>query len=202
MITKPHVERFFWSAGLARVAGVDEVGMGPLAGPVVAAAVVFRPGDDPLAGIADSKQLLEPARERAAAAVRKRALGVGIGVVDAADVDRLNVYQAGLRAMRLAIAALPEAPEHVLVDGRTIGKLPMAETRYVGGDAFVYSIAAASIVAKVHRDALMRAADAEYPGYGFGRHVGYGTPEHLRALATLGLTPLHRRSFAPCALRV
>jgi ribonuclease HII len=200
VITETWVERFFWSAGLVRVAGVDEVGMGPLAGPVVAAAVVFRPGPA-LPGIADSKQLDAPAREAAAAAIRARAAGVGLGVVEPDEIDRLNIYQAGLKAMRLAVAALPEPPEHVVVDGRTVGNLGHPETCYFGGDAFVYSIAAASIVAKVHRDAWMHDADARYPEYGFGRHVGYATPEHLAALAAHGLTPLHRRSFAPCAAR-
>ncbi len=194
----PEVERGLWSRGLRLVAGVDEVGMGPLAGPVVAAAVVFRDGPLP-EGIADSKRLTARARERAAAAIRACAAGVGIGVVEPEEVDRLNVYQAGLRAMRLAVAALPDAPEHVLVDGRVIPELTMPQERYVGGDARVYSIAAASIVAKVHRDALMRELDSVYPEYGFGRHVGYATREHLQALQRLGPTPIHRRSFAPCA---
>ena len=197
--TVPYVERLLWSAGLVRVAGVDEVGMGPLAGPVVAAAVVFAADAKPLRGIADSKLLPAPAREVAAAAIRAVALGVGLGVVDADEIDRLNIYQAGLQAMRRAIAALPFAPDHVVVDARHIPDLDVPQTRYIRADAIVYSVAAASIVAKVHRDGLMHALDAIYPAYGFARHVGYATREHLRALAEYGPTPLHRRSFAPCA---
>jgi ribonuclease HII len=196
--TAPYVERFFWRAGLQRVAGVDEVGMGPLAGPVVAAAVVFADGRT-LDGITDSKALAADARERAARAIHAHAAGVGIGVVEVADIDRLNIYQAGLEAMRRALAALPVAPEYVLVDGREIPGVAVPQTRFVQGDTFVYSVAAASIVAKVHRDALMRRLDAVYPRYGFARHVGYATPEHLAALRVFGPTPLHRLSFAPCA---
>ena len=197
--TAPYVERLLWSAGIARVAGVDEVGMGPLAGPVVAAAVVFAADAVPLRGIADSKLLPAPAREAAAAAIRATALGIGIAVVEPEEIDRLNIYQAGLQAMHRAVAALPLAPEHLIVDARHIPNLDVPQTRYVRADAIVYSVAAASIIAKVHRDALMHALDAVYPAYGFARHVGYATREHLQALATHGPTPLHRRSFAPCA---
>jgi ribonuclease HII len=197
--TEPYVERLLWSAGLLRVAGVDEVGMGPLAGPVVAAAVVFTPEAKPLAGIADSKLLPAPARAEAAAAIRATALGVGLGVVEPAEIDALNIYQAGLQAMRRAVAALPCMPDHVVVDARHIPELDVPQTRYVRADAIVYSVAAASIIAKVHRDGIMHAFDATYPAYGFARHVGYATREHLRALARYGPTPLHRRSFAPCA---
>ncbi len=197
--TVPYVERLLWSAGLVRVAGVDEVGMGPLAGPVVAAAVVFGADHEPLRGIADSKLLPGPAREAAAAAIRATAIGIGLGVVEAEEIDRLNIYQAGLQAMRRAVAALPMPPEHVVVDARHIPDLAVPQTRYVRADAIVYSVAAASIIAKVHRDGLMHALDVVYPAYGFARHVGYATREHLRALAEHGPTPLHRRSFAPCA---
>jgi ribonuclease HII len=197
--TVPYVERLLWSAGLQRVAGIDEVGMGPLAGPVVAAAVVFAADAPSLRGIADSKVLPEPARATAAAAIRAAALAVGIGVVEPEEIDRLNIYQAGLQAMRRAVAALPFAPDHLVVDARHIPDLDIPQTRYVRADAIVYSVAAASIVAKVHRDGVMRAFDATYPAYGFARHVGYATREHLRALAEHGPTPLHRRSFAPCA---
>ncbi len=197
--TVPYVERLLWSAGLVRVAGIDEVGMGPLAGPVVAAAVVFAADAKPLRGIADSKLLPAPARATAAAAIWKTALGVGIGLVDPEEIDRLNLHRAGLEAMRRAVAALPFVPDHLIVDARHIPGLDVPQTRYVRADAIVYSVAAASIVAKVHRDGLMQAVDALYPAYGFARHVGYATPEHLRALAELGPTPLHRRSFAPCA---
>jgi ribonuclease HII len=193
------VERLFWSAGLARVAGVDEVGMGPLAGPVVAAAVIFAADAPPLRGIADSKVLPAPAREEAARAIRAAAIGVGLGVVEPDEIDRVNIYQAGLRAMRRAVAALPLVPDHVVVDARHIPQLDVPQTRYVRADAIVYSVAAASIIAKVHRDAVMRTWDEAYPVYGFARHVGYATREHLRALAQYGPTPVHRRSFAPCA---
>jgi ribonuclease HII len=184
--TAPYVERLLWSAGLARVAGVDEVGMGPLAGPVVAAAVMFAADTPPLRGIADSKLLAAAAREEAAHAIRAVAIGVGLGVVEPDEIDRLNIYQAGLQAMRRAVAALPFSPDHVVVDARHIPQLEVPQTRYVRADAIVYSVAAASIIAKVHRDAVMQALDATYPAYGFARHVGYATP-------------LHRRSFAPCA---
>ena len=197
--TEPYVERLLWSAGLVRVAGVDEVGMGPLAGPVVAAAVVFAAEAPRLRGIADSKLLSAPARAAASAAIRSTALGIGLGVVEPEEIDRLNIYQAGLQAMRRAVAALPFLPDHVVVDARHIPDLDLPQTRYVRADAFVYSVAAASIIAKVHRDGLMQLFDASYPAYGFARHVGYATREHLRALAQYGPTPLHRRSFAPCA---
>jgi ribonuclease HII len=131
--------------------------------------------------------------------IRERAIGVGLGVVEPDEIDRLNIYQAGLQAMRLAIAALPSTPDHVLIDGRRIPELAIPQTRYSKGDVFVFSIAAASIVAKVHRDAVMHAYDATYPQYGFRHHVGYATREHLAALKVHGPCPLHRRSFAPCA---
>src|SRR5512140_1587005 len=155
IVTKTYVERLLWGAGYARVAGVDEVGMGPLAGPVVAAAVVFTPGRA-LIGVADSKQMTRLARERMAVRIRERALGVGLGIVEPAEIDQLNIYQAGLKAMRLALEALPFTPDHVVVDARHIPGITAPQTRYGHGDAFVYSIAAASIVAKVHRDDVMR----------------------------------------------
>jgi len=197
-VTKTYVERLLWGAGCARVAGVDEVGMGPLAGPVVAAAVVFAPGRA-LKGIADSKQLTRRSRERLAAEIRQRAIGVGLGIVEPPEIDRVNIYQAGLKAMRLALEALPFIPDHVVVDARHIPGINMPQTPYGHGDAFVYSIAAASIVAKVYRDEVMRQFDEAYPQYGFRRHVGYATREHLAALRVHGPCPLHRRSFAPCA---
>ena len=198
IMTKTYVERLLWESGCVRVAGVDEVGMGPLAGPVVAAAVVFPPGRA-LKGIADSKQMTRLARERMVVKIRARAIGVGLGIVEPAEIDRLNIYQAGLKAMRLALEALPFEPDHVVVDARHIPGVSVPQTRYGHGDAFVYSIAAASIVAKIHRDDLMRRLDEEYPQYGFRRHVGYATREHLAALRAFGPSPLHRRSFAPCA---
>jgi ribonuclease HII len=188
-------ERLF-AAGARVVAGVDEVGMGPLAGPVVAAAVVL-PERVALPGLDDSKKLTAAARERLAAEIRAQALAVGLGIVEPADVDRLNIYQAGLLAMRLAVQQLALAPDHVLVDARTIPELACAQTRLVDGDACDGSIAAASIVAKVARDAMMRELDALHPGWGFARHMGYATSAHLAALRRLGPSPVHRRSFAP-----
>jgi ribonuclease HII len=182
--------------GLTWVAGVDEVGMGPLAGPVVAAAVVLPRAPD-LPGLDDSKRLAPPARERLASAIREQALAVCVAAVPPAEVDRRNVYQAGLEAMRRSVRGLSRLPDHVLVDGRSIPELDLPQTRIVGGDRSDGSIAAASIVAKVHRDGLMRRLERRYPGYGFARHKGYATREHLEALRRLGPCPVHRRSFAP-----
>ena len=184
--------------GARWVAGVDEVGMGPLAGPVVAAAVVL-PDRVELAGLDDSKRLDRASRERLARQVREQALAWSVAEVSVAEVDRLNVYQAGLEAMRRAVAGLALAPDHLLVDGRVVPQLAVPQTRLVGGDARDGSIAAASIVAKVHRDALMCALDARHPGYGFARHKGYATREHLAALRRLGPCAVHRRSFGPVA---
>jgi ribonuclease HII len=178
------------------VAGVDEVGVGPLAGPVVAAAVVL-PLRVRLPGLDDSKQLPRAARERLDQAIREQALAVSLAEVSVEDVDRLNVLRASLEAMRLAVCGLGLRPDHVLVDARTIPDIEITQTALIDGDARDGSIAAASIVAKVHRDALMRRLDVAHPGYGFARHKGYGTREHLAALAAKGPSPVHRRSFAP-----
>jgi len=184
--------------GARCVAGVDEVGVGPLAGPVVACAVVF--GDRPwLPGLADSKQLTAAQRERLDGEIRKQAHAIGIAEVWVDEIDRLNIYHAALEAMRRAVVALGVAPDHLLVDARSVPGVAAEQTPLVGGDACDGSIAAASIVAKVHRDALMHRLDALHPGYGFARHKGYGTAEHLAALRRLGPTPVHRRSFAPVA---
>src|SRR3989449_812190 len=192
----PHRETLAGRAGTRRVAGVDGGGRGPLAGPVVAAAVVFPPGTH-LDGVADSKVLTAAARERLDVEIRRRAVGVGLGVVEPDEIDRLNIYRAGLAACRRAVEALPLVPGFVLVDGREIPDLPMPQSAYPKGDAFVCSIAAASIVAKVYRDALMRALDGRYPGYGLARHMGHSTRAHFAAIRTLGPSPVHRRSFAP-----
>ena len=182
--------------GVHGVAGVDEVGVGPLAGPVVAAAVVL-PCRARLAGLDDSKRLGRAARERLDGEIRRVARGIGIGWATPEEIDRLNVYHAGLLAMRRALEALPEPPEVVIVDARTIPDLAMPQERVVGGDARVASIAAASIVAKVYRDAWMRDLNRRHPEYGFVRNVGYATREHLRALAVRGPCPEHRLSYAP-----
>jgi ribonuclease HII len=184
--------------GVALVAGVDEVGMGPMAGPVVAAAVILGPRVR-LPGLDDSKRIDRTTRERLAGEIRAQAMAVAVAELSSQDVDRLNIYRAGLEAMRRAVLALGLQPDHVLVDARTIPGLPSPQTRIVGGDHRDGSIAAASIVAKVHRDARMCELDAEYPGYGFARHKGYTTRDHLRALRKLGPSPIHRRSFSPVA---
>jgi ribonuclease HII len=193
----PHLERLLWRVGIRHVAGVDEVGMGPLAGPVVAAAVVL-PVETHIDGVADSKVLPAVIRERLANEICRRALAVGVAVVPPAEIDRINIYQAGLCALRRAVEGLlPLVPGFVLVDGREIPDLGIPQSAYPKGDVFVASIAAASIVAKCHRDALMRDLDAQYPVYGFGNHMGYATRSHLAALRTHGPSPAHRRSFAP-----
>ncbi|MBW2229564.1 MAG: ribonuclease HII [Deltaproteobacteria bacterium] len=189
-----------FASGAHHVAGIDEVGVGPLAGPVVAAAVVLPERVD-LPGLDDSKKLSRPARERLCTAIREQALAIGIGEVPAAEIDRLNILRASLEAMRRAVTQVSRclSLDHLLVDARTVPGVSVPQTALIHGDAIDGSIAAASIVAKEHRDALMRSLDALHPGYGFARHVGYGTAEHMDALRRLGATPVHRRSFAPVA---
>jgi ribonuclease HII len=182
--------------GALRVAGVDEVGVGPLAGPVVAAAVVL-PEHPRLPGLDDSKRVPRSVRERLAQAIREQAVSVSVAEVWPKEIDRLNIYHAALEAMRLAVVGLDREPDHILVDARTIPSIGAPQTALVHGDARDGSIAAASIVAKVHRDAIMHRLDREYPGYGFARHMGYGTREHQAELRRRGPCPVHRRSFAP-----
>jgi ribonuclease HII len=189
-----HFERLLWKAGVVHIAGVDEVGMGPLAGPVVAAAVVFPPNIG-IAGIDDSKALDEEGRRRLDLEIRSTATAIGIGVVEVEEIDRLNIYRAGLRAMQLALGNLPVVPQHVLVDSRTIPDVTQPQSSFDKGDGINFSIASASIVAKVHRDRLMTELDALYPGYGFASHKGYATVEHQNAIRELGPCPIHRRSF-------
>jgi ribonuclease HII len=189
-------ERRLWRAGLQAVAGVDEVGVGPMAGPVVAAAVIFAP-ETFIKGVRDSKQLSAERREGLYTAINERALSVGIGAADADEVDRLNIYWAAIAASERAVVALRTAPQHVLVDGRSIRGLKLPQTPIVGGDRKAFCIAAASIVAKVIRDRLMVEYDGRYPGYGFAQHKGYCTADHVAALGRLGPSPIHRRSFAP-----
>jgi ribonuclease HII len=190
------LERELAAQGHARIAGLDEVGMGPLAGPVVAAAVVLPLGVSML-GLDDSKKLRPEARESLEREIRAVALGVALGVVEADEIDRLNIYRAGQLAMQRALAGLGSPPDAAVVDGRRVPGLPCHQVAVVGGDARVASIAAASVVAKVHRDGLMRELDRVHPGYGFAHHMGYSTVEHFAALARLGPSPIHRRSFAP-----
>lgn len=190
------LERALWARGIVRVCGVDEVGVGPLAGPLVAAAVVI-PREFEVRGIDDSKKLSAPARAALAIQIRSRAVDWAIGIVSAAEVDQLNPYRAALEAMRRAVVQLAMPPDELLVDARTIPGVSVPQQSLVKGDARSYSIAAASIVAKDHRDDLMRQFDREYPQYGFGRHMGYGTRAHIEALDRYGPCPEHRRSFAP-----
>jgi len=188
-------EGFAWHApGL--IAGVDEAGRGPLAGPVVAAAVIL---DDerPIAGVDDSKRLSAKQRERLFDVIMGQALCVSIGQASAAEVDTINVLQATLLAMRRAVEGLRLTPIKVLVDGNQLPRLPMLAEAVVGGDGRVACIAAASIVAKVTRDRLMTELDQTLPGYGFAQHKGYGTAQHMQALKRLGASAQHRRSFAP-----
>jgi ribonuclease HII len=184
-------ERVLWRSGVRWIAGVDEVGVGPLAGPVVAAAVVFTP-EVAIAGIDDSKKLDAETRERLADEIHAQAAGIGLGVADVEEIDRINIYQAALLAMRRAVEALPMAPQHVLVDARTIPGIAAPQNPFNKGDGLNYSIAAASIVAKTHRDRLMSELDARWPGYGFARHKGYATPEHQEAIRRRGPCAIHR----------
>ena len=201
MPTRPDwsAERLLWKQGYLRVAGVDEVGRGPLAGPVMAAAVVFPPSFRTrlLPGLRDSKQLTAKARERLAPQVRRFAAGVGVGSASPSEIDALGIVGATVAAMSRAIRELPQSADHLLVDALRLECDGLPCRPIIHGDALCSSIAAASIVAKVARDSLMVELDALHPGYGFARHKGYPTAEHLAALERLGPTPLHRRSFAP-----
>lgn len=178
------------------VCGIDEAGRGPWAGPVSAAAVIWPAGAVLPAGITDSKKLSPAARERLYGEIIAAA-HVGIGEASVEEIDRLNILKATLLAMRRAVEALPVAPSHALVDGNRAPALPCPVTTLVKGDALSLSISAASIIAKVHRDRIMTEADLRLPGYGFARHMGYGTPEHSAALQRLGPTSFHRTSFSP-----
>lgn len=178
------------------LAGVDEVGRGPLVGAVVTAAVILDP-ERPIAGLTDSKKLTAAQREGLATQIRERALAWALGRAEAAEIDTLNILQATMLAMQRAVAALPVTPTSVLIDGNRCPALPMPAQAVVKGDATVPAISAASILAKVARDAEMQALAQQHPGYGFAKHKGYPTPEHLEALQRLGPLPEHRRSFAP-----
>jgi ribonuclease HII len=197
-------ERDLWQKGTALVAGVDEAGCGPLAGPVVAAAVLFPQSwleaglCSKLRGLNDSKQLTEEQREKYYAIITAHLeIRFGVSVVDVEMIDRINILQAAHRAMRLALEQLQPAPQHVLVDGRPVKSLRIPHTPLVKGDCRSYSIAAASVVAKVTRDRLMVEYDRQFPGYGFAEHKGYGTPRHLAAIEALGPCAIHRKSFSP-----
>jgi ribonuclease HII len=190
-------ERGLWRDGLSRIAGVDEVGVAPASGPVVAAAVIMSPNCHRIAGVRDSKTLSAAQRERLAPLIRRRAVAVGVGAASVAEIDALNIYHATHLAMRRAIAKLG-GHEHVLVDGLRIREFEDhvgPYTSIVDGDALCYSIACASIVAKVVRDRLMTLLATRHPGYGWERNAGYATREHRAAMADLGITVFHRRSF-------
>ncbi|HEY0264632.1 MAG TPA: ribonuclease HII [Granulicella sp.] len=189
--------------GFRMIAGVDEVGRGALFGPVVAAAVILPEGLDELAsaGLRDSKQLLREDRERLDTMVRGMALAVSVAEVDAETIDRINIYQASRLAMLLAVEGLGMEPDHLLIDAMRIDH-HCAQTKLIYGDSLSLSIAAASVVAKVHRDAMMRELDMVYPAYGLASHKGYATPEHKRALEAHGPCELHRKSFAPVELQM
>jgi ribonuclease HII len=200
---RPHLEheaRLLGTGRVLRVAGLDEAGRGPLAGPVVAAAVVL-PAGFAHAVLNDSKVLLPAVRAAIYAELTTNpAIAWAYGVADAAEIDRLNILRATHEAMRRAFAALPcLPPEHVLIDGRPVHPFPVEHTALVDGDAISLSIAAASVIAKVTRDRLMVELDAQYPVYGFAQHKGYATPEHLAILARDGPCPIHRFSFSPVA---
>ncbi len=196
-----HLESTLWSRGHTRVAGVDEVGRGPLAGPVVAAAVIFparRPLPESLSGLDDSKKLQRQQRQTLLAAIRGFAVDIALGRADPREIDRLNIRRATLLAMSRAIAALPQPPTHLLIDGRDLPEnRPCPALAVIKGDTLSASIAAASIVAKLFRDRLMADLDARHPGYGWARNSGYPTREHRQALKKLGITEHHRRSYAP-----
>jgi ribonuclease HII len=179
------------------LAGIDEVGRGPLAGPVVACAVVMPPDMRAIRGVDDSKKLNSSERERLAARILERALSVSVGAASVREIDRINIYHAAVLAMRRALGRLRVTPDHVLVDGNPIRTLGVEHTAVVGGDACCHSIACASIVAKVTRDRLMRALARRHPHYRWETNAGYGTPEHHAGLASHGLTAHHRRSFSP-----
>lgn len=187
-------ERSCWKRGTGRVAGLDEAGRGPLAGPVVAAAVVMPPGTA-IAGLKDSKQLSAGQREKLCRCIRRAALGVGVGIGSVELIDRVNIFNAVMVAMRDAIRRLPVIPDLVLVDGYPVRGLQLPQQAVPGGDASCHCIAAASVIAKVTRDRIMLALHRRWPEYDFARHKGYGTTAHREALHRFGPCPCHRRSF-------
>jgi ribonuclease HII len=188
-------ERALWDEGVELVGGVDEVGMAPLAGPVIAAAVIL-PRGCRILGVNDSKQLTPEEREALDPQIRAQAVCWAIGRAEVEEIDRINIYQAGLLALKRAVLGLTPQPQHLLVDARKLD-LPMPQQPIIKGDAKSLTIGAASIVAKVHRDRLMSDLDLQHPGYNLAANKGYPTPDHLEALTRLGACPIHRRSFGP-----
>ena len=195
------VERSLRAEGLRLIAGVDEVGRGPLAGPVFACAVIMPPAERAIGGVEDSKRLSAVERERLAVKIRERAVCVALGAASVREIAAMNIYQATALAMRRALLRLRERPDVVLVDGKPIKSLGVPHRAFVGGDARIYSIACASIVAKVARDRLMHSLAARHPEYGWEANAGYGTPVHIRALRERGLTAHHRMKFCEGLLR-
>lgn len=187
---------FDFQTGTKLVAGVDEVGRGPLAGPVVAAAVILDPAR-PIEGLADSKKLSEKRREALAILIRERALAWALGRAEVEEIDRLNILQASLLAMQRAVTALQPQAEFALIDGNRCPTLPCPAEAVIKGDERVQVISAASVIAKVARDREMVALDEQYPGYGLARHKGYPTKAHIESLRRLGITNIHRRTFGP-----
>lgn len=188
-------EKELYKQGLTLIAGVDEVGRGPLAGPVVAAAVIL-PKNCKIRGLNDSKKIPKKKHLEIFKVVQDQALSIGIGIMDNQVIDQVNIYEATKLAMKEAISQLSPQPEHLLIDAMKL-ELPISQTSIIKGDANSLSIAAASIVAKVTRDELMKDYDQQFPGYDFATNAGYGTPKHLDSLIKLGVTPIHRTSFEP-----
>ncbi len=187
-----------FSVSGARVCGVDEVGRGPLAGAVVAAAVILHP-DRAIPGLADSKKLSARKRERLALEIKQQAWAWAVAEASVEEIDQLNILQASLLAMKRAVMSLSLVPDRVLVDGNQLPDLPYSVQAIIGGDASQPSISAASILAKTSRDAALIELDQRYPDYGFAQHKGYPTPQHLQAIRQYGVLPVHRKSFAPVA---
>jgi ribonuclease HII len=188
-------ERRYRERGIRLLAGVDEAGVGPLAGPVVAAAVIM-PEDSAIRGVDDSKKILKPeTREELARQILAETKAFGVGLGRPREIDRINIYQASLKAMSRAIHKLSVKPELVLVDARTVPGIEIPQEAHIGGDASFYQIACASILAKFYRDSLMKRMDHRYPGYGFAHNMGYPTPDHRKALKQLGPCWIHRRHF-------
>jgi ribonuclease HII len=192
------LEKAAWGCGARQVAGLDEVGRGPMFGPVVAAAVILVPGTR-FGGLTDSKQLTEKLRNEFEGKIKAKAAAWAVAAVDVETIDRINIRRASLLAMRIAVEQLSVPPDYLLIDGVDTIEWPCPQQAVVQGDSTSLSIAAASVLAKVHRDRLLVELDAQYPGYGLASHKGYCSQEHLEALARLGPTPLHRKSYRPVA---
>jgi ribonuclease HII len=188
------IEYKYWNNGIKYIAGVDEAGRGPLAGPVVAAAVIF-PSEVKIDGINDSKRLSAKERERLFDIINEKAISVGVGIIDHTVIDEINILNATFRSMHEAIGKLTNRPDHLLIDGPRFAGANIPFTAIIDGDAKCFSIAAASIIAKVSRDRLMKEYDKQYPQYGFAKHKGYGTKAHLEAIKKHGPCAIHRKSF-------